>query len=134
MRSGWRTARPSSIAPSSVEAEITAISEACSEIVCVEQLTTDLDVDDGQASLVTEDNQACIAIAESTRMRGRAEHIAIRFAHVREAVGSKLITLKYCPSEEMVADGMSKPLGGIKHHNKVEGLGLFDISTWTQYN
>lgn len=131
---GWRTARQSSIARSSAEAEITTIPEACNEIMCIEQLTKDLYVYDGQPTLVMEDNQACIAIAASTRIRGRAKHIAIRFAHVREAVESKLMTLKYCPSEEMVADGMSKPLGGIKHQNMVEGLGLFDISMWTQYN
>ena len=38
----------------------------------------------------------------------RTKHIDIRYHYIREAVQNKEIELKYCPSEEMIADTLTK--------------------------
>ena len=57
-----------------------------------------------------EDNQGAIAIAKNPVDHSRTKHIDIRFHYIREAVQDKLITLKYCPTENMMADILTKPL------------------------
>ena len=57
-----------------------------------------------------EDNQGAIALAKNPVAHARTKHIDIRFHYVREAVQEGTITLSYCPSEEMIADLLTKPL------------------------
>ncbi len=48
-----------------------------------------------------EDNQGAIALVKNPIGHSRTKHIDIRF---------QLINLKYCPTEEMLADLLTKPL------------------------
>ena len=52
-----------------------------------------------QATIVYEDNQSAIAIAQSTQFHGRAKHTDIRYHFVREQVIAGTIELKYCRSD-----------------------------------
>ena len=63
-----------------------------------------------QATIVYEDNQSAIAMAQSTQFHGRAKHIDIRYRFVREQVIAGTIELKYCRSDLMVADMLTKGL------------------------
>jgi hypothetical protein len=58
------------------------------------------------------DNQSAMAIAEKTTYRTRTKHIDVRYHFVREALTSGAISLKYTPTEVMIADGLTKALGG----------------------
>ncbi len=42
--------------------------------------------------------------------RARIKHIDIKFHYIREAVENGSIQLKYCCTEEMLADLLTKPL------------------------
>ena len=53
---------------------------------------------------IFEDNQSAISMAKNPQFHGRAKHIAIKHHFIREQVEDGNIELKYCPSEEMVAD------------------------------
>ena len=59
---------------------------------------------------VFEDNQSCISLAKNPTFHARTKHIDIRHHFVREAVENELIELVYCPTEEMIADILTKPL------------------------
>jgi hypothetical protein len=43
---------------------------------------------------------------------------------VREAVENEEIVIKFCPTGEMVADALTKPLPTIKHQFFMEGMRL----------
>ena len=48
-------------------------------------------------------------------MHGRTKHIDLRFHFIRDLVADELITLKYCNTEEQVADVLTKTLPAGNH-------------------
>ena len=44
---------------------------------------------------------------------GRTKHIALRFNMIRECVKDNNITIQYLPTDQMIADTLTKPLGAI---------------------
>ena len=57
---------------------------------------------------VFEDNQSAIRIAKNPQFHGRTKHIEIKYHFIRELVGNGIVQLKYCPTEEMIADMLTK--------------------------
>ncbi|KAE9040172.1 hypothetical protein PR003_g4054 [Phytophthora rubi] len=80
---------------------------------------------DGQdATLIYQDNQGCIALAKNPVYHTRTKHIDIKFHFLREKVERGTIRLEYKPTDEMIADGMTKALARDKHEKYVKGLGM----------
>ena len=63
---------------------------------------------------VYEDNQGTIALAKNPVNRQRCKHIDIKYHFIRETVSSKRVILEYCPTEQMIADVMTKPATKVK--------------------
>ena len=57
---------------------------------------------------VMEDNQACIQIADNPISQRRTRHIDIRYHFVREYIEDGTVSVKYCPTQQMFADIMTK--------------------------
>ena len=71
-----------------------------------------------------EDNQGAIALAKNPIAHSRTKHIDIRFHFIREARENGLIQIKYCPTEEMLADLLTKPLPRISFKKLCQFLGM----------
>ena len=57
------------------------------------------------------DNQGCIALAENPEGHSRSKHIDVQYHYSRQLVEYEKIKLDYCPTDEMLADVLTKPLG-----------------------
>ena len=68
----------------------------------------------GTKNLVKEDNTSTIKMVKGgVRVCGpRTRSIHIRYFYATERVKDGTITITYCPTKEMVADYLSKPLQG----------------------
>ena len=88
-----------------------ALASAGQEAVWLQQLLTDL-LDDGAVKGLTifEDNQSAIQMTKNPQYHGRAKHIGIKFHFIRELVEDGTVSIQYCPTEEMVADMLTKGL------------------------
>ncbi len=73
---------------------------------------------------LTGDNQGALSLAENPEFHQRTKHIAIRYHYLRDRVAKGRIELFYVPTDEMVADGLTKPLTSTKHTRFVELLNL----------
>ena len=62
------------------------------------------------ATVIIEDNQACIAMTKNPVFHKRSKHIDIRHHFVRERVLSGEISLIHCCTSDMIADVLTKPL------------------------
>lgn len=78
------------------------------ECVYLEQLLENLDSSKYVQTKVFEDNQGTIAIEKNPVHRQRCKHIDIKYHFIREIVNSGRVILKYCPTDQMVADLMTK--------------------------
>lgn len=109
----WASRRQANITLSSTEAEYVALSEACIELRWIKMLMKDLNLDKSIAT-VYEDNQSFISLANEFKLNPKTKHIEVKFHHVKKLVENKEIILKYCPTTEMIADMMTKPLDRVK--------------------
>ena len=68
------------------------------------------------------DNQSSIALAKNPVLHTRTKHIDIQHHYIRDEVSSGRIRLVYTPTEEMLADGLTKPLSHVKFLNFIRQL------------
>uniref|UniRef100_A0AAV1UIR5 Uncharacterized protein n=1 Tax=Peronospora matthiolae TaxID=2874970 RepID=A0AAV1UIR5_9STRA len=107
----WRSKKQRSVALSSTEAEYMALSEATQEATWLKTFMRDLGEEAGDNALtIYEDNQGAIALAENPEFHKRTKHIDIRYHFVREKVEKNQVVLQYCPTQDMLADIMTKAI------------------------
>lgn len=70
------------------------------------------------------DNQSSIALAKNPVLHTRTKYIDIQHHYIRDEVTSRRINLVYTPTEEMLADGLTKPLSHVKFFNFIKQLGM----------
>ena len=56
------------------------------------------------------DNQAALKLATVDNYHARTKHIDTRFHFIRQTVADGTINLSYCPTEDMLADMLTKAL------------------------
>ena len=106
----WFSKKQPIVTLSTAEAEYVALSTATQEATWIRRLLSDFHVPLEQPTIIMEDNQGAICIARNPVTHTRTKHIDIRYHYIREALGEGTIDLRYCPTETMVADILTKPL------------------------
>lgn len=110
----WSSRKQDIIALSSTEAEYVALSETCKELIWLIELAKSLDIDVSQPVTVYTDSQSCMSMISNHKFSHRTKHIDIKFHFVRDQVTNGKIQLTYVPTEQNIADMMTKPLGSVK--------------------
>ena len=106
----WKSKKQTSVALSTCEAEYIALSESAKELLWILQLAKDMELHQNNPVQVFEDNQATIKVAECEKSNFRMKHLDIKYHKVRELIKEKTIQLHHCPSEQMIADILTKPI------------------------
>ena len=123
----WKTSLQITIATSSTEAEMVALSTATKETIFFFRLIQDinklgnLDINLGNSKIhitVHEDNQGTIALTQEYRIRPRTKHINVKYWHFTQFMKTheNTMSIEWVPSEEQRADIMTKSLGTVLHH------------------
>ena len=68
------------------------------------------------------DNQAAILISKNDVYHDRTKHIDIRYHYVRDMVKSGLFKVEWVPTDQQLADGMTKGLGSTIFTNMFESI------------
>ena len=106
----WLSKKQATVALSTAEAEYVALSMATHEAVWLRRLLTDVGESPKSPTVIHEDNQGAIVMAKNPVGHARTKHIYIRYHFTREALQTGAIVLKYIPSDEMIADILTKSL------------------------
>lgn len=56
------------------------------------------------------DNQGAIALAKNPQAHARSKHIDIQWHYQREKMEDRSVELPYIPTNQQIADGLTKPL------------------------
>jgi hypothetical protein len=100
------------VTKSSTEAELVALTDGCTDVLWLRNLLLAQGYDIGPVA-VGEDNQSVLAMFEKRSVGlARTRHINVRYFFVVDRVGSGELKITYVPTQEMVADCMTKPLMG----------------------
>jgi len=73
------------------------------------------------------DNKATIAMTKNRAYHSRTKHIDIRYHFIRSLVAKGEVTLKFCGTNEQVADILTKALPQVKHDYFRLKLGICDF-------
>ena len=76
------------------------------------------------------DNQRCMALAKNPTHHSRTKHIDVQHYFIREKLENQEICLKYCLTDDMIANVLTKPLAKDRHQTLTKAMGLetFDYS------
>jgi hypothetical protein len=124
----WKSKSQSSVALSSCEAEYMAASSAAQEAIHLRRLLASVGQTIKGASILLEDNQGCIALANNPVHHNRSKHIDLRAHFIREKVTEGVVDLKYVPTSEQLADILTKPLGPVKYAQLRASLQVQDVT------
>ena len=122
----WMSKLQQPVAVSTTEAEYMAASYCASEVVFLRGLLEDLEFPQRGPTLMHEDNQGAVCLMKNNVMHSRAKHIDVRYHFIRELVGSKVVNVQYCRTDDNVADIMTKLLPRPlfeKHRARLLGYG-----------
>ena len=99
------------VARSSTEAELIALSDATSVLLWSQQFLKFQGYD--VVAELLEDNMPTINMMRNGRsMSDRTRHVDVKYFFVKQYIESGKIVLKHCPTADMVADILTKPLQG----------------------
>ena len=110
-----RTVKQTNITLSSTESENSAAVEATKEIVWFRQLLEELGFPQLDPTVVYADNASMITLAEAySGNHKRVKHYLVRINYMIEQVKGLVIRLQHVPSEDNIADILTKPLGPVE--------------------
>ena len=114
----WKSKKQPTVALSTCEAEYIALTVAAQEgLYLIQWLNHFQGISLPEYCVIHEDNQGAIALANNPVSHQRSKHIDIRYHFIRNLVRNETIQLRYCPTEDMVADIMTKSVSKIKLQN-----------------
>ena len=110
----WTSTKQRCVATSTTHSEYIALSEACKQGEWLRALLRELQrtelLGENLATSIFSDNQACIALAKDPVANSRTKHIDVRYHYIRELVVEGKTAIDYCPTVDMTADILTKPL------------------------
>ena len=119
----WSSKLQRTVAASSVEAEYQATAAAVREALWFRKLAGDLDLNQDSIN-ISVDSQGALSLGNNPVTSARSKHIDVQHHIVRERINSGEVRLEYCPTDRMVADGLTKALGEIKFCWCREAMGV----------
>lgn len=105
----WSSKKQTTVALSTAEAEYMALSSTIQECMWLKKLQEEL-LKKSLKIRIYCDNQSTIFMSTNHAYSPRTKHIDIRHHYIRECLEDNTINLEYMPTEEMVADCLTKAL------------------------
>eukprot|EP00253_Pinus_taeda_P027400 PITA_27400 len=106
----WFSRKQQSVALSSADAEYMATSLASCEAIKLRKMLFGLFGQPLRPSMIYCDNQSCIKLTENPVFHDRSKHIGIKYHFIRDYVQKGAVKLEYIPTDEQVADILTKAL------------------------
>jgi len=108
----WSSKLQKTVAVSTTEAEYMAAAASVKEALWWKSISVDLQLGSTayQPVLIFTDNQAALQLVKNPILHQRAKHIDVQYHFSRQRVQLQHVRFNWCPTKDMVADIMTKPL------------------------
>ena len=98
---------------STTEAELIGVDDKIAKVIWTKKFIEAQDFK-VKLNIIYQDNTSTIKLLNNRRLSSgkRTRHFDIRLFYATDLIGRNEVQVKYCPTEDMMADYMSKPLVG----------------------
>jgi hypothetical protein len=120
----WNSKKQSNTSRSSCESEYRALAQCSCEAVWIRRLLKELRILDDKPTHLYCDNQSSIKLSYNPVFHEKSKHFEIDFHFTRQQVENNTIRVEFIPSQEQLADLLTKSLGRIKFENCRDKLNL----------
>lgn len=122
----WYSRQQPIVAVSSTEAEYVSACQATKEALWARKILRDFGAEVKAATVLWEDNQACIRLTENPEAFARTKHIDVRFHMVRHHVEAGDVVCQYVQTSDQAADFLTKPTTGPQLARFLNFLGVVE--------
>ncbi len=109
----WWSRLQTTVAQSTAEAELMSLSDGGNEAVGLRGVLEELTFAQKEATIIREDNKACIDLANNFKYQRRTKHIKIRERVIQQYVANGDVKIEDCDTAVMYADSLTKALGRV---------------------
>jgi hypothetical protein len=120
----WSSKRQEIVSLSTTESEYVAATHGMKEALWLRSLLSEVFSPFKNSTTLFSDNQAAIALTRDHQYHARTKHIDMRYHWIRWVIEQGSLKLIYCPTDDMVADALTKALPSAKVKHFAAGLGL----------
>ncbi len=125
----WKSNKQSTTATSTAEAEYIALSDAGKVAIVLSSILSELSCKDHSPVSIYEDNRVASLMARNGSSMKRSKHIDVRFHLIKELVSSGKNNIIDIPTEEQLADALTKALPRDKHQYFVKRVMRNSVET-----
>jgi hypothetical protein len=120
----WSSKKQPIVALSTTEAEYIAATHAAKEAIWIRMFLTEITRLLAHPTTLYCDNQSAISVSKNDQYHARMKHIDIQYHFIRDVAARRLISVGYCPTNDMPADMLTKalPAPQITHLRTTVGL------------
>ena len=126
----WKSRKQSTVANSSTEAEYIALANATKEAVWLRRFLLEVNLPQPEPTVIRGDNNGSLFLAKNPVNHDRTKHIDVKHHFVREKLHHKTITLEHVPTQEQLADALTKALPKPLHNRFIEALNLASLDKY----
>jgi hypothetical protein len=120
----WCSRKQKTAAQSTTEAEYIELAETGNQAKWYAMFLEELGYEVKDPVPILEDNKGSVDLALKPTTGRRTKHIPLKYHVIRDYVENADVDLIRTPSEEILADGLTKPFARLKLEDFVSGLGL----------
>jgi len=106
----WSSRKQPTVSRSSTESEYKSVANTAAEVIWIRSLLKELGLTLSTPPKIWCDNIGATYLSVNPIFHARTKHVAIDFHFVRELVASKDLEILFVPSEDQLADVLTKPL------------------------
>ncbi|CAL2249531.1 unnamed protein product [Prunus armeniaca] len=106
----WSSKKQETVALSSAEAEYVATASSACQAIWLKRIFEDMGECQIETTEILCDNKSAIAMAKNPVFHSKTKHITIKHHFLRKVSANKEVELKYCKTEEQIADIFTKAL------------------------
>ena len=124
----WKANKQKTVTTSSTEAELLAISTAAKEAIWWNRFFEAIKFNPGHRLEIQCDNKQTIRALEQEKINTKLRHVDIHRHWMRQEVRKGIIIIRWTPTADMIADGLTKHLPRQRHEAFRRQLGLEELT------
>jgi hypothetical protein len=120
----WESRKQRCIALSSTESEFISINDVCKDLCFIKNILSEILCVMPSITVFNDNQSAHKLLLAKEYSHKRTKHIDVRYHYVKDLICNNVITIKYLPTEQMIADVLTKPLSSSKHFKFVHSMNV----------